>query len=360
MADYYATLGVPRDASEQDIKSAFRRIARESHPDSNPGDVAAEERFRGAAEAYEVLSDQRRRAAYDRGDTIDLGDLFSSVGGVDDLLQRFFGGGFGGFAQTNRPSRGRDIAVTAVVTLADASTGTERAVTYPAAVACEVCDGSGGAPGSRPERCDRCQGSGSVRVSRQTILGATMTIAGCDRCAGRGSIITDPCGECRGRGSIAGERSITVDIPAGISDRDRLRVTGGGNAGGPGDQPGDLYVDVRVEVDSRFERHGPDLVHRVSIGLSEAALGTQITVPLVGADEGEPLEIAAGTQPGTVFRLPRLGLPRLGARGRGDMLVEVSVTVPSSLTAEQEAALRSYAEATDEQPRPPGRKKRKK
>lgn len=358
MSDYYATLGVPREASDQEIKRAFRRIARESHPDANPGDAEAAERFREAAEAYEVLSDPQRRAAYDRGDTIDFSTLFSSFAGVEDLLQRFFGGGFGATASTGRRSRGADLVVSVTVSLAEVATGTERSVDFAAAVGCEVCAGTGAAPGSQPERCERCGGSGRLRVTSQTLFGAAMSLAACDRCDGRGSVITDPCSACRGRAWVDGERSVTVEVPAGIGDRDRLRVTGSGHAGGPGEPPGDLYVDVRVEPDERFERHGADLVHRATIGIAEAALGTTLSVPLVAVDEPEELAIAAGTQSGTVLRLPRRGLPRLGSRGSGDLLVEITVAVPTSLTADQEAALRAFAEASGEQPKPPKRRRR--
>jgi molecular chaperone DnaJ len=358
MSDYYATLGVPRDASDQDIKRAFRRIARESHPDANPGESEAAERFREAAQAYEVLSDPQRRAAYDRGDTIDFGNLFSSFAGVEDLLQRFFGGGFGTTGGTGRRQSGADLVTSVSVSLAEVATGTERTVDFPAAVGCEACGGSGAAPGSEPLRCERCGGSGRLRVTSQTLFGTAMSLAACDRCDGRGSVITDPCTTCRGRAWVDGERTVTVEIPPGIGDRDRLRVSGSGHAGGPGEGPGDLYVDVRVQPDDRFERHGPDLVHRVSIGIAEAALGTTLQVPLVDRDEPEDVDIAAGTQSGTVLRLSRRGLPRLGSRGSGDLLIEVTVTVPGSLTAEQEKALREFAEASGEQPKPPKRRRR--
>ena len=358
MSDYYVTLGVPRDASEQDIKRAFRRIARESHPDANPGESEAADRFRGAAEAYEVLSDPQRRAAYDRGDAIDFGTLFSSFAGVEDLLQRFFGGGFGTTGGGGRRARGADLVASVSVSLAEVATGTERTVEFPAAVGCESCGGSGAAPGSELLGCERCGGSGRLRVTSQTLFGAATSVATCDRCNGRGSVVTDPCVTCRGRAWVDGERTVTVEIPTGIGDRDRLRVSGSGHAGGPGEGPGDLYVDVRVEPDERFERHGADLVHRVSIGIAEAALGTTLQVPLVDRDAPEEVDVAAGTQSGTVLRLARKGLPRLGSRGSGDLLVEVTVTVPASLTAKQEEALRVFADTSGEQPTPPKRRRR--
>jgi molecular chaperone DnaJ len=358
--DYYATLGVSRDASPDEIKRAFRRLARETHPDANPGDPASEARFRQIAEAYEVLSDPGRRAAYDRGETLDIHDLFSSFAGIDDLLGRFFGGGFGPFGGVARgPAQGRDVGVRASITLVEAATGVAREVSYRAPVVCPVCAGSGSEPGVPLETCDRCGGQGSVRVTRQTILGATMTIAACDRCRGRGQIVIDPCAECSGAGAVTRDVSVTVEIPSGIDDGARMRVPGKGAAGDPGGRSGDLYVEVHVEPDPRFSRHGADLVHRVTVGLSEAALGTGIEVPTV---DGEPVQIdvAPGTQPGTVFKLARQGMPRLHRRGRGDLLVEVVVEVPTKLSAAQESALREFAAASGERPVAPARKRRKK
>lgn len=358
MADYYEILGVDRDASSQEIKRAFRRIARESHPDANPGDSEAENRFRLAAEAYEVLSDPQRRAAYDRGDQIDLGDLFSSFAGVEDLLQRFFGGSFGPFGGAPRgPSRGSDLAVRTSITLAEAASGVTREVTFDADLTCEVCSGSGSKPGVGLATCDRCGGQGSLRASRQTLFGTTMSIVTCDRCGGRGRLIVEKCEACRGRGSVHRSRSLLVEIPAGIEDGSRLRIHGAGSAGDPEGRSGDLFVEVTVEPDSRFVRHGADLIHRTGVGLAEAALGTTLAIPTV---DGEPKEIdlPGGTQPGTIFRLSGLGMPRLNRRGRGDLLVEVDVEVPTRLTPEQEELLRSYADVSGETPAP-GRKRRR-
>jgi molecular chaperone DnaJ len=360
MADYYAALGVSPDASSQEIKAAFRRIARESHPDANPGDAAAEERFRSAAEAYEVLSDPQRRAAYDRGDTLDFNDLFSSFAGVDDLLQRFFGSGFGGFGGQSRQGRGSDVVTVVGVSLAEAARGVEREITYEANVVCAVCEGSGAAPGSERTRCERCGGGGSLRAARQTLLGTAVSIVVCDACSGWGTVVVDPCAECRGHGTRAGHRSMSLEIPPGIEDGNRLRVSGGGHAGTADDPAGDLYVEVRVEPDARFERHGADLVHRVSVGLAEAALGTSLQIPRVDDEAPEVIDLPAGTQPGTVFRLARLGMPRLRGRRRGDLLVEVTVAVPTDLSPDQEAALRAYAEASDEAPAEPRRRRKKK
>lgn len=356
MADYYQVLGVERSASQEEIKKAFRRLARETHPDANNGDRATEERFRVIAEAYEVLSDPQRRAAYDRGDRIDLGDLFSSFAGVDDLLSRFFGGGFGGGARG--PAPGSDVGVAVSISLAEAASGASRAVAYRVPTTCPTCVGSGAAPGSDLDTCDRCGGQGSVRVTRQTLLGAAMTIARCEQCRGRGRIVAEPCLDCSGAGSVVGDLEVEVDIPAGIEDGSRIRLQGRGGAGEPGGRPGDLFVEVSVDTDPRFERHGPDLLHRLEIGFSEAALGTSAGIPTVDGDPVE-IDIPAGTQPGTVFKLSRQGMPRLHGRGRGDLLVEVRVLVPQRLDDAATEALRAYAAAMGEEPATPRKKRRR-
>ncbi len=361
MADYYELLGVSRDASQDDIKKAFRRLARETHPDANPDDPQAEGRFREIAQAYEVLSDPQKRATYDRGGQVDLGDLFSSFGGIDDLLTRFFGAGFGfNFgAQQAGPAQGSDVITRVSMALADAAADAAREVTFRAPVVCAACSGSGSEPGEPLETCDRCAGQGAVRVTRQTFLGTTMSVAPCDKCRGRGQVIVTPCPECSGAGSVVDDRSVTVEIPAGIEDGSRLRIPGRGAAGEAGGPPGDLYVEISVLPDDRFERHGPDLVHHLAVGFAEAALGTTVTVPTVDGDDLD-FDIPAGTQPGSVFKLSRLGMPRLRRRGRGDLLVDVRVDVPVKLDADAEDALRAYADLVGEQPTEPKRRRRNK
>ena len=357
MPDYYEILGVSRDANQDEIKRAFRKLARETHPDNNPADAEAEHRFREVAEAYEVLSDPTRRSSYDRGGAFDPSDLFSSFGGIDEVLSRFFGGfSFGGAQQG--PAQGDDIGVSTTITLEEAASGIDRQITFRAKVRCSRCGGSGSAAGVDLVICDRCAGQGSLRVTRQTLLGTTMAIAPCDRCAGRGKIIVEPCPECRGTGSIADEVSVSVSIPPGVDDGARLRLAGRGQAGEPGGRSGDLYVQIGVRADDRFSRHGADLVHRLTLGLSEVTLGTEVAVPTVGGED-TPIDIPAGTQPGTVFKLSRKGMPRLHRRGRGDLLVEVVVVVPTSLDAAAEDALRAYGAATGESPARPKRSRRK-
>ncbi|NQV06457.1 molecular chaperone DnaJ [bacterium] len=351
MADYYDTLGVSRDATGEEIKRAFRKLARETHPDANPDDPDAEHRFREIAEAYEVLSDSTRRATYDRGGSVDMGDLFSSFGGIDDLLSRFFGAGFGspfGGVQSG-PAQGSDVGVRVEISLAEAAAGVARTVSYRAPAPCESCGGSGSEPGTSLLTCERCAGQGQVRVTRQTFLGTTMSIAACDACRGRGRVVVEPCETCGGAGSDVKDNQLSVDIPGGIEDGSRMRVSGGGAAGDAGGRSGDLFVEVRVTPDDRFERHGIDLVHRVSVGITEATLGRTLVIPTVDGGEID-LDVPPGTQPGAVFKLSGMGMPRVRRRGRGDLLVEVGVSIPNELDEDQEAALRAFAEAFGEEP----------
>lgn len=349
MKDYYAALGVPREATADDIKKAFRRLARESHPDANPGDPTAEARFREIAEAYEVLSDPAKRAAYDRGDQFDVSDLFSSFGGIDDLLRTFFGGSFGtGFGGGTRV-RGADVMVTVSVSLEEAAVGVDREVSFRAPTTCAVCDGSGAEAGHLPVTCTRCGGRGAVRVARRTILGDVSTITTCDACRGVGTVIENACPACGGSGLVDDVRSVTVQIPAGIGGGVRLRLAGRGGGAERGAPAGDLYVEVSIQPDARWRREGDDLVHALSIGISEAVLGTTVTVPVI--EEGETsLDIPAGTAHGTVMRLRGKGMPRLRRRGRGDLLVEIEIAIPERVSDEAEEALRAYAAAQGESP----------
>lgn len=356
MTDYYAVLGVDRDASREDIKRAFRRLARETHPDANPGDAEAEHRFREIAEAYEVLSDPDKRARYDRGETFGGQDLFSQFGGLEEILQQFFGGGFGGGfggfgGQARGPERGRDVAVRLDLDLTEAAFGLEREVSFTALVGCDTCEGSGSEPGHSPVMCSTCNGQGRVQAARQTLLGAMMTVADCPDCSGTGKRIDHPCTVCRGDGRVRGERTLTVEVPSGVDTGTRLRLSGKGGAGQRGAPAGDVYVEIRVAEDERFQRVGDDLHHRVRIGFTEATFGTEIEVPLLDG-ETETLDIPRGTQPETVYRVAKHGVPHLQRRGRGDLLVHIEVTVPTDLADEEEDALRTYADLRGERPSP--------
>ncbi len=351
--DYYAVLGVARDASPEEIKKAFRVIARESHPDANPGDPTAEDRFKQAAEAYEVLSDPERRRRYDRGDTIDLGDLFSGgFGGLDDLLRSVFGdaGPFGGGGRA-RP-RGRDVLVRVDVSLVEAAFGTETEVDFRANRACGTCDGDGSAEGTSRITCGTCGGAGQVRVARRSLLGTMMTVSTCPDCRGVGTVIDEPCPECRGTGVESAQQTVTVQIPPGVTTGTRLRITGRGEAAGPAAVPGDLFVEVVVGTDERFRREGDDVVYHARLGLSEATLGTEVEVPLLDG-ETEMVDIPTGTQPGWTTRLRGEGMGRLGRRGRGDLVVVADVVVPVELSSEEEDLLRRYGEMRGEKPSQP-------
>lgn len=353
MKDYYQLLGVERDAGPDEIKKAFRKLARETHPDANPDDPSAEARFREIAEAYEVLSDPQKRARYDRGETLEFGDLFANFGSLNDLLNSFFGGGGFGFgdpfgAQVQQRS-GQDLLVEADVTLAEAALGVEKELSFRAPHPCPTCGATGAAPGTSPEQCPRCAGQGAIQVSRRTMLGTMATLQTCDRCHGRGEIVTQPCHTCGGSQLVEDDRTLTVRIPAGVETGSRLRLRGEGGAGPAGTRSGDLYVQLRVEIDPRFERDGFDLWHRLSIGVSEAILGTSVKVPLID-DDPMTMDIPAGTQPGTTVRVPRRGLGRLNGRGRGDMMVEIGVEIPSKLTRDEEDAVRQFAELRNERP----------
>ena len=345
-ANYYDVLGVSQDATTEQIKKSFRRIARETHPDTNPGDAAAEARFREAAEAYEVLSDPDRRARHDRGDTIDLGDLFGGLGGIDDLLRSVFGDG-GLFGSRQRSTRGRDVLVRAEISLIEAAFGGEAAVEYEMLAACSECSGSGANPGTEAITCPDCGGAGQVRVAQRSLFGTMMSVRTCPLCQGEGSLISDPCEICSGSGAMAHQASVSVEIPAGITSGTRLRLSGRGESAGRLGPPGDLFVEVSVTEDPRFERHDADLVHHTSIGIAEAVLGTRLDVPLI---EGETiqLEVPSGTQPGTAFRIRGRGMTILGRRARGDILVVVEVAIPDQISVEEEDLLRRWAEIRDE------------
>lgn len=355
--DYYADLGVSRGASTEEIKRAFRRLARESHPDANPGDAAADARFRRVAEAYEVLSDSGRRNAYDRGETIDLTDLFAGMGGLDDLIRSVFGDG-GFFGSEPRAMRGRDVLVAVDVDLLVAAFGGDTEVAFQAQVACEVCGGQGSAPGTSAITCPTCGGAGSVRVARRGLLGTMMSVAPCSTCSGQGTVVTDPCRNCRGLGALGGERSVRVEIPAGVPNGTRLRLTGRGEYAGRRGSPGDLHVEVRIRPHADFDRVGDDLLHVLGIGIAEASLGLKVDIPLLEGGT-EKLEVPPGTQPGTVFRLPGLGTAHLGRRGRGDLLVHTEVEVPTNLSSEEEETLRAFAILRGESPQKSGRRRRR-
>jgi molecular chaperone DnaJ len=339
-SDYYEVLGVSRDASDTEIKKAFRGLARELHPDVTGHDPEAEARFKEAAEAYEVLSDAERRRTYDQYGAEGLRsggyDPGAGFGSMDDIFQSLFGqafGGRGGFGGAAGPAPGADILLQTELTLDEVATGVEREVSFPAVVVCSHCHGNGAEPGTPIETCDRCGGAGQLRQVTRTPFGQMVSAVPCDVCHGSGKVPETPCEVCDGSGRTEGNVTKTIDVPAGIEDGQRLRITGAAHAGQPGAPAGDLYVEVAVAADGRFERQGTDLVSDVRIPATEAMLGTTVTVATL---EGErEIELEAGVQPGHEETLRGAGLPRLGGRKRGDQRIVVEVVVPTNLSDEQ-------------------------
>jgi molecular chaperone DnaJ len=356
--DYYDVLGVQRSADDGEIKKAFRRLARELHPDVNRHDPDAEEKFKEAAEAYEVLSDSERRATYDRygHDGLRSGGYapnFEGFGSVADIFDAFFGGGspfgggFGGGGRAAGPEQGGDVAVAVDIDLAQAVTGANVDVAYDAIVRCEHCNGNGAEPGTPIETCTRCGGSGQLRAVTRTPFGQVVRATVCDTCEGDGRVATDPCHVCRGRGRSVKRTKLAVEIPAGIADGQRIRLGGRGHAGERGGPQGDLYVLVRVREDSRFVRDGDDLVTAVDVAAPLAALGAKVQVPTV---EGSvEVEIPAGTQPHETLVVRGQGMPALRGRHRGDLRVVVNVVIPRRLGREQRELLEKLAASMTEE-----------
>ena len=362
MADYYELLGVARGASPDEIKKAYRKRARELHPDANPGDKAAEEQFKELARAYEVLSDADQRARYDRfgeagvsgaGGGQGPGDVFG--GGLGDLFDAFFGGAggggpFGGSRGPAGPARGQDLEVVADLSFVQAVFGTTLPVNVRTAVACTDCNGTGAGSGTKPVTCADCSGTGQVRTIRQGLIQMVSTRP-CPRCSGTGQVIVTPCPTCHAEGRIVTEKTYQVDVPAGVDNGSTLRLSGRGAVGPRGGGAGDLYVHLRVSRHERFERDGNDLVTVVPISIAQAALGA--TFPMSTLDGEEELVVPAGTQPGRQFVLRGRGVPQVQGRGRGDLRVLVQVEVPTKLSAAESDLLRRFAEERGEAVHPP-------
>jgi molecular chaperone DnaJ len=349
--DPYEVLGVARDASDADVKKSFRRLARELHPDVNRHDPGAEEKFKEAAEAYEILSDAERRATYDRYgfeglDSRGYASQAHGFGSFADIFDAFFGGDpFGGAFGRGGGGRvqGGDIAVEVEVSLAEAAAGKSVEIAYELVDTCEHCHGNGAEPGTPIETCPTCGGAGRVRAVTRTAFGQLVREQSCESCGGDGRIPAEPCQECGGRGRRAVRKTLEVDIPAGIADEQRIRLTGRGHAGERGGPPGDLYVLVRVAEDERFLRDGSDLVTVVDVPAPAAALGTTVTVPTLDGDE--EVEVPAGTQPGTVVTLRERGMPTIGRGRRGDQQVVLNVVIPRNLSDRQRELLSELRES---------------
>lgn len=346
--DYYELLGVRPNATEDDLKRAYRRLARELHPDTNSGDATAEARFKEVTIAYETLRDPERRRRYDMFGPEAVqgqggGDAFFGAN-LGDIFGAFFGGATSPFGQGARPGarRGADAEVLLDLSLAEAAFGAVREVSLKLPVACKTCGGSGAREGTTPTSCPECRGSGQQQRVRQSILGQMLTQSPCTRCHGLGELIASPCPDCRGEGRRTEACSLDVDIPAGVDDGSTLRVQGAGPAAVRGGVAGDLFVHLRVQPDHRFERSGPDLVTELRISFPQAALGARLPVPTLDGDE--VIHVTAGTQGGKVIRLSGRGVPRLRGRGRGDLLVRIVVETPSRLSKQEQELVRRLAE----------------
>lgn len=345
--DYYALLEVAPDATADDIKRAYRRLARQLHPDTND-DPAAESRFKEVAVAYEVLSDPEKRQRYDRfgPDGVAAGGFPGAGGGINDIFDAFFGGnspfGGGGRRGPAGPPRGTDLEVVVDLTFDAAVFGTRQPVEVRTAVACDDCGASGAKPGTEPMTCLECAGVGQVQRVRQSFLGQMVTNSICPRCNGQGQVISDPCATCGGEGRTVEERTYTVDIPAGVDTGSTLRLTGRGAVGPRGGANGDLYVHVRVRPHDRFTRDGVDLHCDLPVSFAQAALGAHIEFETL--DGTEDLVLPGGTPSGKEFRLRGRGVPHLERRHRGDLIVRAVVDVPTDLSPAEEELLRQYAE----------------
>jgi molecular chaperone DnaJ len=349
--DYYETLGVGRDASEQDLKSAFRRLAKEHHPDANPGDKGAEQKFKDLSEAYEALKDPQKRAAYDRfghaafeggrggGGQHGFGpDFASSMSDIfDDLFGEFMGGRGGRGRGGNGRERGADLRYNMEITLAEAFSGKTAQIRVPTSVACETCSGSGAKAGTKPKPCPTCGGQGKVRASQ----GFFTIERTCPACHGRGEVIEDPCPTCSGAGRVMKERTLSVNIPAGVEDGTRIRLANEGEAGLRGGPTGDLYIFLSIKPHDFFQRDGADIFCKVPISMTTAALGGQIEVPTV---EGEMtrVKIPEGSESGKQFRLKGKGMPVLRSKLTGDMYIQVDVETPKNLTRKQRELLEEF------------------
>jgi molecular chaperone DnaJ len=362
MEDYYKLLGVPRDADKEDIKKAYRKLAMKYHPDRN-SEANAEDKFKEVTEAYEVLRDSEKRSLYDRfGEAgvkrgaasgpgfggFDFSDAFEvfmrEFGGIGDL----FGSGRGG---GGRSRRGSDLKIRIAVSLEEAARGVERTARIKVLDPCDRCSGSGAEPGARIERCGTCAGAGEVRQVQRSMLGQFVSVRPCPACGGAGETVSERCAECRGDGRIRTDRTVNLEVPAGVSTDDYLKLSGRGNAGTAGGMRGDVLVLVEVTEDPRFQRAGDDLVYTLAVTMSQAALGTRLEIPTV-IDGQAMLEIPSGIQSGQALRLRERGMPRLRGSGRGDQIVRVLVWTPTNLSREERDALERLAEVESDPPVP--------
>ncbi len=355
--DYYEVLGVSRQATSEDIKKAYRKLAKKYHPDMNPGDKDAEAKFKEVNEAYSVLSDEQKRANYDRfghaafdgaGNGFDGFDGFG-FGGLDDLFETFMGGAFGRSRRSGNygPVRGRDIQYSIDITFEEAAFGVTKEIPVTRLQTCTTCNGTGAKPGTYPENCKRCQGTGQIRYSQATPFGQFVNVKTCDACNGEGKIITHPCETCHGKGRVSKNSRISLNIPAGIDDGQTISLNGEGESGLRGGPAGDLYVTIHIKKHPIFKREGYDVVCDVPISFTQAALGGEIEIPTI--DGIIKYTIPEGTQTSTVFKLKGKGIKRLRSNSRGDQYFRVIVEVPKKLNQKQKDLLRQFAEISGDE-----------
>ena len=352
--DYYEVLGISRNATDDEIKKSFRRLAKQYHPDTNK-EQGAEAHFIEINEAYEVLSDQQKRSAYDRyghagvgaGAAGAAGFDFSGFNNLNDIFETFFAGS-AGTQRRSTTQRGADLRYELTITFEEAVFGCQKEIELPRWETCSTCRGSGAQPGTSTQRCPACQGSGELRRVQQSIFGQFVNVTMCERCRGEGRIITTPCEKCRGQGRVRNNRRVVVNIPAGVDDGINVRVTGEGEVSARGGTPGNLYVVLTVKQHEFFKRQGNDIVYELPISFTQAALGDEVEVPTVDAKK-TPLKIPAGTQSGRSFRLKSMGVPVVHSSARGDQHVIVKVVTPTNMTPEQRHLLEEFARIENEQ-----------
>ncbi len=343
--DYYEVLGVDRDATDEELRKAFRKLAFKYHPDHNRDD-GAEDRFKEVSEAYQVLSDSSKRSGYDRlGHGGGEGAFGRGSGsfGFGDIFDAFFGGTTGATQQA--PQRGGSLQYRATLTLEEAAFGSEREVELTRTENCSECHGTGSKPGTQPARCPNCDGAGQVRRVQSSIFGRFTNITSCPQCRGEGQIITEPCPHCHGSGREKKKRTVSVKIPAGVDNDNQMRLRGEGDAGTRGGPAGDLLVVISVKKHEYFDREGDDVLYVLPVNFSQAALGAEVEVPTLEGDTS--LKVPAGCQPGTVIRLKGKGIPHVNGRGRGDQLVTVDVVTPESINKEQRRLFEELADSLD-------------
>ena len=356
--DYYEVLGVSKGASDDEIKKAYKKQARKYHPDLNPDNKEAEEKFKEVNEAYEVLSDSTKKARYDQYGHAGVDPNFGAggfgggfdgsfdFGDLGDIFGSFFGGGFGGGGRRgnpNAPQRGESIRLSLSITFEEAAFGCEKDVTVERMEPCGTCQGNGCAPGTTPEVCPDCRGTGQVQVRRQTPMGVFATTSPCGRCAGKGKIIHQPCADCKGTGSVRKHKTIKASIPAGIDNGQTISIRGQGHAGKNGGPAGDLLITITVKPHELFRREGTSILCDAPITFAQAVLGAELEIPTI--DGKVKYDLPEGTQSGTTFRLKGKGIPSINGRGRGDQYVTVYIETPRNLNKEQKEALKKFAEA---------------